>query len=475
MLNKVVKIVGIVLAGVIVLAVTGYMAVAYHFRYRYPAGTYINNVDVRGLDVRNANELLLKKYMPGVDYSDITLMFEGPDGYNETVRGSDIGLKADMTDALNNIMAEQKPYEWLMYYLYPVNYSAEPVISYDSDRLYEAVNRLKCIDETDDKKDPVIEIRSDSKGYYLYDEIVDKADADKVVASADAVLDNIETSVLEIDIGDCYIEHTIPAGFDEVVSLYDRIDKIANAEITFFDDGIKQVLKGSTATAWLEKGEDGLPYFGEDGNLVFDESKIEGYTDSLSDTFDTTGGELEWNKFSGGTVKLKNQLMGYKVDKTAEAAQIKEELLRGDVRTRRPLYETEGRGRGKKKDAVGDTYIEVDMSAQKLYYFADGVLELTSDVVTGNIKRGNGTPSKACYVYFKQRNRTLRGENYATFVNYWMAVTGHVGIHDATWRSKFGGDIYKTNGSHGCINVPKAFAAQLYEVVEEGTPCILYY
>ena len=114
MLNKVVKIVGIVLAGVIVLAVTGYMAVAYHFRYRYPAGTYINNVDVRGLDVRNANELLLKKYMPGVDYSDITLMFEGPDGYNETVRGSDIGLKADMTDALNNIMAEQKPYEWLM-------------------------------------------------------------------------------------------------------------------------------------------------------------------------------------------------------------------------------------------------------------------------------------------------------------------------------------------------------------------------
>ncbi|MBR5766382.1 MAG: L,D-transpeptidase, partial [Lachnospiraceae bacterium] len=100
---------------------------------------------------------------------------------------------------------------------------------------------------------------------------------------------------------------------------------------------------------------------------------------------------------------------------------------------------------------------------------------LKTDVVTGNLRRGNGTPEKLCYVYFKQKNRTLRGANYATFVYYWMAVTGHIGIHDATWRSKFGGEIYKTDGSHGCINIPKNMAAQLYDIVEVGTPCVLYY
>ena len=115
------------------------------------------------------------------------------------------------------------------------------------------------------------------------------------------------------------------------------------------------------------------------------------------------------------------------------------------------------------------------MSAQKLYYYVNGQLSMESDVVTGNLARGNGTPAKLCDVYFKQRNRTLRGPNYATFVNYWMAVSGHIGIHDATWRSKFGGEIYKTAGSHGCVNVPKSLAADLYEVVEVGTPCIMYY
>ena len=67
------------------------------------------------------------------------------------------------------------------------------------------------------------------------------------------------------------------------------------------------------------------------------------------------------------------------------------------------------------------------------------------------------------------------GEDYRTPVSYWMAVYGNIGIHDATWRGKFGGSIYKTNGSHGCINTPMKAVSQLYEMVEEGTPVIMFY
>ena len=68
----------------------------------------------------------------------------------------------------------------------------------------------------------------------------------------------------------------------------------------------------------------------------------------------------------------------------------------------------------------------------------------------------------------------LRGEDYATPVSYWMAVYGNIGIHDATWRRKFGGSIYKTGGSHGCINTPYANAKMIYENVSIGTPVIVY-
>ena len=87
------------------------------------------------MDISQANERLLKTYIPGVDYSKLAMLFEGSNGYNESVRCSEIGLTADMSADLSRIMTEQKPYEWIIYYLYPVQYSAEPVITYDEEAL----------------------------------------------------------------------------------------------------------------------------------------------------------------------------------------------------------------------------------------------------------------------------------------------------------------------------------------------------
>jgi lipoprotein-anchoring transpeptidase ErfK/SrfK len=49
------------------------------------------------------------------------------------------------------------------------------------------------------------------------------------------------------------------------------------------------------------------------------------------------------------------------------------------------------------------------------------------------------------------------------------------GFHDASWRGKFGGTIYRYNGSHGCVNLPIPSAKTLYEKVYAGMPVILYY
>ena len=115
------------------------------------------------------------------------------------------------------------------------------------------------------------------------------------------------------------------------------------------------------------------------------------------------------------------------------------------------------------------------MTNQKLFVFVDGTCTIETDIVTGNTKRKWSTPDGVYFVYSKQRNRTLRGDNYATPVKYWMPVNGNIGLHDASWRKKFGGEIYKTDGSHGCVNIPKAVMPDIYETVEKGTPVIMYY
>ena len=41
-------------------------------------------------------------------------------------------------------------------------------------------------------------------------------------------------------------------------------------------------------------------------------------------------------------------------------------------------------------------------------------------------------------------------------------------------RTAFGGDIYITNGSHGCVNTPLDAMKKIYDVVSYGFPVIVY-
>ena len=105
----------------------------------------------------------------------------------------------------------------------------------------------------------------------------------------------------------------------------------------------------------------------------------------------------------------------------------------------------------------------------------EGEMILESDFVSGDMSEKNGSPDGVFKIVYKQRNATLRGEDYESSVSYFMPFAYNVGFHDATWRKKFGGQIYKTNGSHGCINLPPAFAETLYKTIDVGMPVVAYY
>lgn len=117
-------------------------------------------------------------------------------------------------------------------------------------------------------------------------------------------------------------------------------------------------------------------------------------------------------------------------------------------------------------------YILIDISDQTLKYYVKGKVKLKSNVVTGG--RGCGTPTGRFKLHHKARNVNLTGPGYVSHVNYWMPFIGQsYGMHDASWRSQFGGSIYKYNGSHGCVNMPRSKVSKLYKMVPNGTRVII--
>ena len=197
----------------------------------------------------------------------------------------------------------------------------------------------------------------------------------------------------------------------------------------------------------------------------------------IADRYDNVGKKRKFKSLTGKTIEIENSDYGWTVDQEAEIEQLMKDIKSHEDVSREPIWAT--RGYGDYSLNIGKTYIDIDVSQQKLIYFRNGKRKFTSDVVTGCRNTGTTTPTGLFSILSKQRNIVLKGRNsngskYKSFVSYWMAFLGtSYGIHDATWRSSFGGDIYEYDGSHGCVNLPHSAAATIYDLVDYGTPVIV--
>lgn len=123
-----------------------------------------------------------------------------------------------------------------------------------------------------------------------------------------------------------------------------------------------------------------------------------------------------------------------------------------------PVYATENQN---------ITYIAVNIENQILTYFVNGEPVLMTPCVTGS--PGRSTPQGVFTINSCVPGKYLNGPTWHVWVDRWMRFSGNCGIHDASWRDQFGGDIYLSNGSHGCVNIPHDQAVLLYEMVGVGT------
>jgi len=264
---------------------------------------------------------------------------------------------------------------------------------------------------------------------------------------------------------DCYLKPDITTESPEIVKLTSQFDRYLSSTVTYDIEGREEILDSEKIASMLLVSEDDI--------ISVDEKKVAAYVQSLASKYNTYGRRREFRTSKGDTITIGGGDYGWVVAKAREAEQLLLDLEGGVPVTREPVYEQTALYRG--EDDIGTTYVEIDYTNQHLYYYKDGTILIDTDIVSGNINRGNGSPDGVFKIVYKKSPATLVGENYESDVTYFMPFAYNVGIHDAGWRSEFGADIYQTNGSHGCVNVPKEAAEKLYEAVATGTPVVAYY
>ena len=261
----------------------------------------------------------------------------------------------------------------------------------------------------------------------------------------------------QIDALDCMDADNQTAPENASVSSYDKTEGFTVGDS-------KEVLDASVFGDWFRLNKKLKP--------VLDQECVKAYVSDLAKKYNTCYSAKTLKTSYGKTVTIPESHYGWKIDTEKEIAQITSEIKAGKAVERELNYSMTANSHG--KNDYGDSYVEINLTAQHMFLYKDGKLVIDSDFVSGNVSKNNATPTGAYGVTYTEKNATLRGENYETPVTYWMPFAGNVGMHDAYWRSKFGGSIYKYAGSHGCINLPPEVAKVVFENVKKNYPVLVY-
>lgn len=430
---------------VLTVYISGYI---YFKNYYYP-NTFIEGIDFSMKKRDSKLDVLDDKYINKINLAN-TL------GEKESVTKEQIGYKREYSVK----ELDDQLHLWFLHAFSNSEKTVEVNTSYDKDLLEKFVDNSVFIKNKKAPKDAEVIIKN--KEAIIVDEIDDNlVDKDYL---KDEIVKAFESNRDKEVVINKYSKPKLTSKSKEIIAKKDELNKFLNSSIN-----VKAHDKSYTVTVkevYNEKKES------------FDKDKIRAFVNNMARSSDTINKKRKFTTYDKHDILLEKGTYGYKIFRTKTTDRLFNAFTNKDFADIRPSYSKVGY---KGKD-IGNTYIEVDLSAQKLYFIKDKELVKESPLVSGQIP-GAYTLTGVNSIKAKVHNRYLIGKNritkkkYKSLVKYWMPIdyTG-IGLHDASWqRGNFSPTKYLSGyGSNGCINLPEDVAEYLFKNADIGTPVLVY-
>lgn len=450
-----------ILGMVLLVYLVGVVFFHYNFFYNTTMnGTHVSFKTVNG--VHSSLEEVVNNY---------TLTMITSDDKKEIISGNVINMGYKESEDVATALDLQMAYKWPIMFFKAREFKVDVEITFNEDILVETLEAMEFANP-EESIQPV-------NAYPLYEDgnvvVVDHAYGNNLVENIGDILIeavyNLEDEVVLMEVH-AYVAPTYTRESQEVIDATEKMATYLESEIIYNEgDTINSEQIGAWINVDLETLEVGL-----------DTSKVEAFVKELESKYNTYSNSISFTNPVGKKVTVSGGSYGFRVNKTTESEQILTDVKSGESVSREIKYSQKGSSTSSASNPFGDSYICLDLTLQKVYVLHEGSVVLTSDVVTGNVANGNATPQGVYSLTYKTKDAVLRGTRYAdgsysyeSPVSYWMPFNGGIGFHDASWRSTYGGTIYKTNGSHGCVNMPLENAAKLYEYINSSTPIVCHY
>ncbi len=443
---------------VLIVAIGGYAYRSMHYSDHFLPDTFINGTKVSNLTAQQANDVLHERY----DAQEFTIEQDGKEW--KTLKKVDLGLETDFSDELESMINKQNNWQWGLSSLstnkqkLSLNTAAfdkqtlnQQTKSIEQELAAVNENRTQTENAKIDKDDDGFVIEPEKQG----DEIDSKQASE-----------NLQKDVLEgkneLELNSYQKEPEVTSNDEDLNKKLDQLNSVAQIKGTYKINGEDVEIPQEKIMDWVE-------YNDEDGKVDVNQERVQEYVEELGDKYNTSENDTKFDSTKQDEVTVKPGTLSWTIATDQETEALSENVLAGEDFERSPIVEGSA---DPSEPLVDDTYVEVDLKNQHMWYYKDGETVLDTDIVSGKPK--TKTPTGVFYVWNKEKDATLTGEDYESPVDFWLPIdwTG-VGIHDADWQPTFGGDRWKEGGSHGCINTPPDVMEKLFNDIDVGTPVVV--
>ena len=459
----------VLICGIVVLVLLiVYLAGMLYYNDKFLNGTMVNGSDVGGMTLQKANDQLSKK----VNGQSLKLIFN--DGQSEVLQSAQLGVSYNKDNSLNQLMKNQNKWAWFIGFFKNEKNTLTDLIQISDENLTNGIASMEHAKEENQIAPTDAYIQYKDGSFSIIEETLgSKFNIEELVKNIKVALSEGKQQ-LDVTKANGYVKPQVYKDDQDLNNQLKAANEYCLSAITYTTPKGKEIaLDGSTLITWLSKQDDGS--YTKDES-VFKE-KLTAFVKELASQYNSIGATRTFTGKDGQSHTVSGGTYGFRVSTDSEVS-----ALLKMINENNRIPEHTGQLPSGENGGLGTTYLEINITKQHLWFVKDGSVVLESDFVSGKESDPTRlTPSGTYYIYNKERNRVLRGTKqpngkyeYESPVSYWMPFNKGIGLHDASWRSTFGRDIYINSGSHGCINLPTGFAGSLYSQIYVNLPVVVY-
>ncbi len=443
----------------------GIYAIYDHY-YEYYSTHFYEGTTINGTDVSFRTVDVIKKSIRS-DISKYSLTVHEKDGTTEVLSSEDVGWAYVDDGKVDEFMASQDAKHWYKHYRDGAKFEISAGTTYDRDKALASIRSLHALQEEYVTKPVNAALIQNAEGNYEVTPEIEGnlLDASKVEKQILAALDGSKKSVSLVE-PDCYVHPEVFSDNENLCRRRDQWNRLLGIHLTYeFGDNYEDIDRSML-----------LPYITDDEeNVTLSTDFVTDLVYSWGAKYDTFGLDRYFRTYSGDDVLVPGGDYGWCINIDETIAKVKAELENAESGVREVIWLYEAMGWD--NDGLTGTYVEVSLSQQKLWCYKDYELVAATDVVTGQPTGDRETVRGIFAIDAKKSPATLGRmdvQGYSSPVEWWCPFNGGQGLHDAPWRGAFGGNIYLSNGSHGCVNIPVDQMEAIYDTVSIGTAVVVY-